>query len=84
MPVTLQTISIRHQRPEIEGDAQNTHSLAWVDAINQSSDTFMLASQLKGRWMVRVSIGVESTEQERVQELRALIEKTASNILRAH
>jgi aromatic-L-amino-acid decarboxylase len=84
MPVTLQTISIRHQRPEIEGDAQNTHSLAWVDAINQSGDTFMLASQLKGRWMVRVSIVVESTEQEHVQELRALIEKTASNILRAH
>ncbi len=84
MPVTLQTISIRHQRLEIEGDAQNTHSLAWVDAINQSGDTFMLASQLKGCWMVRVSIGAESTEQEHVQELRALIQKTASNILRAH
>jgi aromatic-L-amino-acid decarboxylase len=84
MPVTLQTICIRHQRSEIVDDAQNTHSLAWVDAINQSGDAFMLPSQLKGRWMVRVSIGVESTEREHVQELRALIQKTASNILRSH
>jgi aromatic-L-amino-acid decarboxylase len=83
MPVNLQTICIRHQPPGLDGDALDIHTLAWVDAINQSGDAFMSPSQLEGRWMVRVSIGVESTEREHVQKLWALIQKTASACLSA-
>jgi aromatic-L-amino-acid decarboxylase len=81
MPVNLQTICIRHQPPGLNEDALDTHTLAWVDAINQSGDAFMSPSQLEGRWMVRVSIGVESTEREHVLKLWTLIQKTASNCL---
>lgn len=81
MPVNLQTICIRHQPPGLDGDALDTHTLSWVDAINQSGDAFMSPSQLEGRWMVRVSIGVESTEREHVQKLWALIQKMALTCL---
>ena len=81
MPVNLQTICIRHQPPGLEGDALDTHTLAWVDAINQSGDAFMSPSQLEGRWMVRVSIGVESTDREHVEKLWMLIQKSVSNSL---
>jgi aromatic-L-amino-acid decarboxylase len=83
MPVNLQTICIRHQPTGLDGDALDSHTLAWVDAINQSGDAFMSPSQLEGRWMVRVSIGVESTEREHVQKLWTLIQKTASACLSA-
>ena len=81
MPVNLQTICIRHQPPGLDGDALDAHTLAWVDAINQSGDAFMSPSQLEGRWMVRVSIGVESTEREHVQKLWMRIQKSVSNSL---
>lgn len=77
MPVNLQTICIRHQPLGLEGDALDAHTLAWVDTINQSGDAFMSPSLLEGRWMVRVSIGVESTKREHVEALWLLIQKTA-------
>lgn len=77
-PVNLQTVCIRHQPPGTEGDALDAHTLAWVNSINQSGEAFMSASKLDGRWMVRVSIGVESTTREHVEALWALIRKTVS------
>ena len=76
-PVNLQTVCIRHQPPGLEGDALDAHTRAWVDAINLSGKAFMSASQLDGRWMVRVSIGVESTTRQHVEALWELIQKTA-------
>lgn len=81
IPVNLQTICILHQPPGLEGDALDVHTLAWVNTINQSGEAFMSPSQLDGRWMVRVSIGVESTEREHVAKLWALVQKTAQTCL---
>jgi aromatic-L-amino-acid decarboxylase len=78
MPVTLQTICIRHTPPGFDDNALDAHTLAWVNTINQSGDAFMSPSQLEGRWMVRVSIGVESTERDHIQKLWSLIQKTTS------
>ncbi|MCP4490329.1 MAG: aspartate aminotransferase family protein [Gammaproteobacteria bacterium] len=77
-PVNLQTVCIRHQPPGLEGDALDQHTLRWVNSINQSGKAFMSASQLDGRWMVRVSIGVESTTHEHVEALWQLIQKTVA------
>lgn len=77
MPVNLQTICILHQPPGLVDEALDAHTLAWVDTINQSGVAFMSPSQLDGRWMVRVSIGVESTERTHVEKLWALIQQTA-------
>ena len=74
-PVNLQTVCIRHQPPGFDDDAVDAHTLRWVNQINQSGEAFMSASQLDGRWMVRVSIGVESTTRGHVEELWVLIQK---------
>ena len=77
-PVKLQTVCIRHQPAGLEGDALDNHTLAWVDAINRSGDAFMSASQLDGRWMVRVSIGVESSTRAHIEKLWHLIQRSAN------
>ena len=73
VPVTLQTVCIRHQPAGLEGEALDRHTLAWVHAINQSGAAFMSPSLLDGRWMVRVSIGVEATTREHLQTLWQLL-----------
>lgn len=72
-PVKLQTVCIRHQPPGLSGDALDQHTLDWVNAINQSGDAFMSPSKLNDRWMVRVSIGVESSTREHIETLWRLI-----------
>ncbi len=79
-PVNLQTVCIRHQPAGIEGDDLDAHTLAWADAINQSGKAFMSPSQLDGRWMVRVSIGVEATTREHVQRLWDLIQQSVNQV----
>ena len=75
-PVNLQTICIRHQPSALNEKAVDAHTLRWVNQINQSGKAFMSASQLDGRWMVRVSIGVESTTRAHVEALWQLIQDT--------
>jgi aromatic-L-amino-acid decarboxylase len=79
-PVKLQTVCIRHQPAGLEGDALDKHTLAWVNAINQSGEAFMSPSMLDGRWMVRVSIGVEATTREHVETLWKLIQRQAQDV----
>ena len=68
-PVTLQTVCIRHEPPGVIGDALDNHTLGWVRRINASGAAFCSPAQLDGRWMVRVSVGVEATEQDDLQFL---------------
>jgi aromatic-L-amino-acid decarboxylase len=72
-PVNLQTVCIRHQPEGQSDDELDRHTLAWVHAINQSGAAFMSPSMLDGRWMVRVSIGVEATTREHLETLWQLI-----------
>ncbi len=76
-PVNLQTVCLRYQPPGLDGDALDAHTLAWAGAINRSGAAFMSPAQLDGRWMVRVSIGVEATTRAHVEKLWALIRETA-------
>ena len=82
-PVDLQTVCIRHTPQDdngnpLEGEALDQHTLAWVDKINRSGDAFMSPSILDGRWMVRVSVGVEGTEREHLERLITLLENAVS------
>lgn len=77
-PVDLQTICIRHRPLDadgkaLEGEALDQHTLAWVDRINRSGEAFMSPSILDGRWMVRVSVGVEGTERIHLERLLSLL-----------
>lgn len=78
-PVPLQTVCILHTpRSEngepLAGDALDEHTLRWVDSINSSGQAFLSPSILDGRWMVRVSIGVEGTTREHVAQLWELLQ----------
>ena len=81
-PVELQTVCIRHVPVDssgtpLSGEDLDAHTLAWVEKINASGDAFMSPSMLDGRWMVRVSIGVEATTREHVARLWQLIRDAA-------
>lgn len=82
-PVSLQTICLRHEPPGVTGDELDAHTLAWVDRINTSGAAFMSPATLDGRWMARVSIGVESTERRHVEALWQLIREAATAGVRA-
>jgi aromatic-L-amino-acid decarboxylase len=68
-PVPLQTVCVRHEPPGLEGDALDRHTLAWAERINRSGTAYLTPATLDGRWMVRVSIGIEATEREHVENL---------------
>lgn len=81
-PVPLQTLCIRHVPVDaggvpLSGDALDKHTLDWVSRINASGRAFMSPSQLDGRWMVRVSIGVEGTTREHVSQLWEMVQVAA-------
>lgn len=68
-PVPLQTVCIRHEPPGLAGEALDTHTLDWVRQLNESGEAFLTPAVLDGRWMVRVSFGVETTERQHVEAL---------------
>jgi aromatic-L-amino-acid decarboxylase len=68
-PVTLQTVCVRHEPPGLSGDALDAHTRRWAQAINDSGAAYLTPAVVDGRWMVRVSIGIESTEARHVAEL---------------
>lgn len=76
-PVPLQLLCVRHTPPGIEGDALDAHTQRWCEAINRSGKAYLTPAILDGRWMVRVSIGSESTEREHVDRLWQLMREAA-------
>jgi aromatic-L-amino-acid/L-tryptophan decarboxylase len=77
-PVPLQTLCVRHEPPGLSGEALDTHTLAWVRRANESGRAYLTPAILDGRWMVRVSVGAESTERTHVEQLWALMQKEAA------
>ncbi len=76
-PVPLQTVCVRHEPPGQEGDALDRHTRAWVERLNNSGAAYLTPATLAGRWMVRVSVGSETTEREHVEELWRLMRREA-------
>jgi aromatic-L-amino-acid decarboxylase len=74
-PAPLQTVCVRHEPQGLSDDALDTHTLAWVRRINESGKAYLTPAMLDGRWMVRVSFGVEATEREHVAQLWALMQE---------
>jgi aromatic-L-amino-acid decarboxylase len=68
-PVKLQTVCARHEPAGVKDGALDAHTQAWCDRVNRSGIAYLTPAQLDGRWMVRVSIGAETTEREHVAEL---------------
>jgi aromatic-L-amino-acid decarboxylase len=70
-PVELQTVCLRHVPLAMKDDetALKVHNLAIADRINQDGRCYLTPSMLKGRQMIRVSIGAEATERRHVEAL---------------
>jgi len=76
-PVPLQTLCVRHEPPELAGEALDRHTLGWCEQINSSGAAWLTPAVLDGRWMVRVSIGALPTERRHVEELWRTLRATA-------
>ncbi|MGC8519881.1 MAG: pyridoxal phosphate-dependent decarboxylase family protein [Steroidobacteraceae bacterium] len=77
-PVPLQTVCVRHEPQGLDGDALDRHTLAWARRINESGQAYLTPAMLEGRWMVRVSFGVETTEHRHVEALWTLMQSAAA------
>ena len=72
---------VRHEPGTgLHGDALDAHTLAWAAAVNHSGRAYVTPAILDGRWMVRVSIGAEATEQADVDDLWDLLRRTADTV----
>jgi aromatic-L-amino-acid decarboxylase len=60
---------VRHEPDGLDGEALDRHTLAWVERVNTSGAAYLTPAILDGRWMVRVSIGAETTERPHVEAL---------------
>lgn len=69
-PVPLQTICIRH-RPKalVTEEELGQHNRELVQRLNERGHVYLTPSMLKGKQMIRVSIGAEPTEKHHVAEL---------------
>lgn len=81
VPVTLQTLCLRHEPPGVTGDALDRHTLSWADHVNRSGAAYVTPAILDDRWMVRVSIGAEQTEHSHVEQLWQTIRAAAERPL---
>jgi aromatic-L-amino-acid decarboxylase len=77
-PVQLQTVCIRHEPDGADASTLDDHTQRWAAALNASGEAFVTPSQLDGRWMVRVSIGVERTERADVAAGWTAIQRAAA------
>ncbi len=76
-PVHLQTVCVRHEPPNLTGDALDKHTQAWADNVNRSGKAYLTPAMLEGRWMVRISIGSLPTERSHVEALWSLLQSEA-------
>lgn len=68
-PVPLQTVCLRHVKPGLDEAALAAHNLEIARLINEGGRAYLTPSMLKGKQMLRVSIGAEPTERRHVKAL---------------
>ena len=70
-PVPLQTVCLRHVPPGLERDEDglSAHNLAIAGRVNRGGRAYLTPARVKGRQLLRVSIGAQATEREHVQTL---------------
>jgi aromatic-L-amino-acid decarboxylase len=68
-PVPLQTVCLRHRKPGLGETALAIHNLEIARRINEGGKAYLTPALLKGKQMLRVSIGAEATERRHVEAL---------------
>ncbi len=80
-PVALQTVCLRHVPAGMDEAALAAHNLLIARLVNDSGFAYLTPSVLKGRQMLRVSIGAERTERRHVEELWSALKAAAGEAL---
>jgi len=89
-PAPLQTVCLRHvpgtvaqgagpAKPAsgVDEDGLAAHNVAIAESINEGGRFYLTTSDLKGRRVVRVSIGAETTERRHIEALWAALREAA-------
>jgi aromatic-L-amino-acid decarboxylase len=76
-PVNFQTVCVRYEPPELEGEQLDRHTTAWCERINASGAAYLTPAIIDCRWTVRVSIGAVPTERQHVEALWSLMRAEA-------
>jgi len=81
-PAPLQTVCLRHQPPALAGDEQAlaAHNAAIVERVTASGGDYFGTSLLKGRLIIRVSVGAQPTERAHVAGVWAALLKAAADV----
>ncbi len=85
-PVPLQTLCIRHVPDRFMPQARKdeallrAHNLAIAETVNRSGRAYLTPSVLKGKQMIRVSIGAEGTERKDVEALWSQLQDVAEKV----
>jgi len=79
-PLSIQTLCLRHVPAAMRGDeaAIAAHNLALAKRINDGGRAYLTPSVLKGKQILRVSIGAEGTERSHVEALWVALQEAAS------
>jgi len=79
-PVHLQTVCVRHVPAGVEDEeALKAHNLALVAKVNKAGRHYLTPAVLKGRQIIRISIGSAATELSHVEGLwNALLDAAAA------
>jgi aromatic-L-amino-acid decarboxylase len=76
-PVPLQTVCVVHEPTGMAGEALDAHTRAWCDRVNRGGDAYLTPAVLGERWVVRVSVGAETTERADVEAVWAAMRREA-------
>ncbi len=69
-PVPLQTVCLRHRPAGLADEARlGAHNLEIAARVNGGGRAYVTPSLLKGKQMIRVSVGAEATERRHVEAL---------------
>ena len=80
-PVHLQTLCIRHVPDGVtDGTELDAHNLRIAEAINRGGRAYLTPSILKGKQILRVSIGAEMTERRHVEALWGELQAVARSV----
>jgi aromatic-L-amino-acid/L-tryptophan decarboxylase len=79
-PVPLQTVCLRHVLGGADEAGLAAHNAAIADRLNAGGRFYLTSTDLKGRRIIRVSIGAQPTERRHVEALWQALQEAAQAV----
>ncbi|HWL87962.1 MAG TPA: pyridoxal-dependent decarboxylase [Polyangiaceae bacterium] len=79
-PIPFQTVCVRHVPKGLEDAEVDAHNQRWADRINDGGKAYLTSTVVRGRRIVRISVGAETTELSHVERLWALMRETVKQM----